>query len=183
MLLNVDQSLLVIIDVQEKLAPVVHQRDQLITRMRWLGEIAQELNVPTFVTEQYPKGLGYTVSELSGVFENARVFEKMHFSAVQVPEFMDAIQAMKPRKQVLLMGMETHVCILQSAVEFAQQGYSVFIVEDAVGSRRDSDKQAALRRLRQLGIQIITTEMAAYEWLHRSGTDQFRYITKNWIKG
>lgn len=182
MLLQVEQSTLVIIDVQEKLAPVVHQRDQLITRMRWLGEIAQELNVPTLVTEQYPKGLGYSVSELSGVIEQAQVIEKMHFSAMQEAEFADTLKQ-QGRRQIILMGIEAHVCILQTAMDLAQQGYSVYVVEDAVGSRRDSDKQAALSRLRQHGVIIITSEMAAYEWMHRSGTDQFRHITKNWIRG
>lgn len=182
MLLQLDQSAVVIIDVQEKLAPVIHQRDQVIARIRWLGEIANELNVPIVVTEQYPKGLGISVDDLSKVIENARVVEKMHFSAWQEPNFVEAIKEVD-RKQVLLIGMETHVCVLQTAIDMLAQGYNVVVVEDAVGSRRDSDKQAALRRLQQVGVTIITTEMAAYEWLHRSGTDTFRHITKNWIRG
>jgi len=182
MLLQDEQCALLIVDVQEKLAPVINQRDQLISRMRWLGEIAKELSIPTVVTEQYPKGLGYTVNELSGVIENATVIEKMHFSSVQEPQFMEALDALNA-KQVVLMGMEAHVCILQTAVDLQLRGLQVFVVDDAVGSRRDNDKQVALARLRTLGIQVITTEMAAYEWLHRSGTDQFRHITKNWIRG
>lgn len=181
-LLSIDSSAVVIVDVQEKLAPVINQRDQLIARMRWLGEIANELQVPLLVTEQYPKGLGYTVNELSGVIENARVVEKMHFSSLQSEPFVAALEELD-RKQIVLMGMEAHVCILQTAVDLAIQGYQVFVVDDAVGSRRDNDKQVALTRMRQLGIQVITSEMAAYEWLHRSGTDQFRHITKNWIRG
>lgn len=182
MLLQAEQSVLVIIDVQEKLAPVIHQRDQLIARIRWLGEIAQELGLPSVVTEQYPKGIGYTVNDLAGVIESARVVEKLHFSAMQEAEFVEELTEIG-RRQVVLMGMEAHVCVLQTAIEMAQQGYQVFIVEDAVGSRRDSDKQAALSRLKQLGITVITSEMAAWEWLHKSGTDQFRHITKNWIRG
>ncbi|MDN7125424.1 hydrolase [Pseudidiomarina terrestris] len=182
MLLNAADSLVVIVDVQEKLAPVIHQRDQLIARMRWLGEIANELDVPIVVTEQYSKGLGISVDDLSGVIENARVIEKLHFSAWQEPNFADVVQQQNKR-QVVLMGMEGHVCILQTASDLKEAGYDVFVVEDAVGSRRDSDKQSALARLRQLGVQIVTSEMVAYEWMHRSGTDTFRHITKNWIRG
>lgn len=182
MLLQLDQSAIVIIDVQEKLAPVIHQRDQIIARIRWLGEIANELSVPIVVSEQYPKGLGISVDDLAKVIENARVVEKMHFSAWQEPHFVDAINDIE-RKQILLVGMEAHVCVLQTAMDMAEQGFDVFVVEDAVGSRRDTDKQAALRRLQQAGVTIITSEMAAYEWLHRSGTDTFRHITKNWIRG
>ncbi|WP_417685975.1 hydrolase [Pseudidiomarina gelatinasegens] len=182
MLMQADQSVLVIVDAQEKLAPVIHQRDQLIVRMRWLGEIANELDVPVLVTEQYPKGLGLSVDALSGVIENAQVIEKMHFSAMQEPNFTSALSEQN-RSQVILMGMETHVCILQTALDLIADDYQVFVVEDAVGSRRDSDKQTALNRLRQEGVVIISSEMAAYEWLHRSGTDQFRHITKNWIRG
>ncbi|WP_411359752.1 hydrolase [Pseudidiomarina salilacus] len=182
MLLTAEQSLLVIIDVQEKLAPVINQRDQLIARMRWLGEIANELNVGVLVTEQYPKGLGISVDALSGVIENAQVVEKLHFSAWQEPNFVEAVEN-HDKRQIILMGMETHVCILQTAIDMAQAGYQVYVVEDAVGSRRDSDKQTALARLRQAGVNIISSEMAAYEWLYKSGTDEFRHITKNWIRG
>jgi hypothetical protein len=182
MLLDASDSLVVIVDVQEKLAPVIHQRDQLIGRMRWLGEIANELAVSVLVTEQYPKGLGISVDDLAAVIENSRVIEKMHFSAWQEPTFVDAVKETEKR-QIILMGMETHVCILQTAIDLKAAGYSVYVVEDAVGSRRETDKQAGLHRMRQHGIEVITSEMAAYEWLHRSGNDTFRHITKNWIRG
>jgi nicotinamidase-related amidase len=182
MLIQAQQSVLMIVDVQEKLAPVIHQRDKLIARVRWLGEIANELDIPILVTEQYPKGLGISVADLAGVIENSMVIEKMHFSAMQEPNFRSALKELQ-RQQVILMGMEAHVCILQTAIDLLHEGHDVFVVEDAVGSRRDSDKQTALARLRQAGVMVISTEMAAYEWLHRSGTDQFRHITKNWIRG
>ncbi len=182
MLINSKQSALVIVDVQERLVPVIHQRDKLIARIRWLGEIANELDIPVLVTEQYPKGLGISVDALAGVIENSRVIEKLHFSAMQEPNFCTALKELQ-RQQIILMGMEAHVCILQTALDLMSEGHDVFVVEDAVGSRRDSDKQTALARLRQNGVVVITTEMAAYEWLHRSGTDQFRHITKNWIRG
>lgn len=182
MLLRAEDTVVLIIDVQQKLAPVIHQSDKVVARVRWLGEIANELNVPILVTEQYPKGLGISVDELAGVIENAQVIEKMHFSAMQEPNFTSALADME-RNQVVLMGMETHVCILQTAIDLISTGKQVYVVEDAVSSRRDSDKQAALHRLRQAGAIIITSEMAAYEWLHRSGTDTFRHITKNWIRG
>lgn len=182
MLLDASDSLIVFVDVQEKLAPVIHQRDQLIGRMRWLGEIANELSLSILVTEQYPKGLGISVDDLSGVIENSTVIEKTHFSAWQEPAFVDAVKA-SGKRQIILLGMEAHVCILQTAIDMKTDGFSVYVAEDAVGSRRESDKQAGLQRMRQYGIEVITTEMAAYEWLHRSGNDTFRHITKNWIRG
>lgn len=181
MLLKAEHSLLLIIDVQGNLAQVIDQGSQAIARVKWLAEIATELAVPRLITEQYPQGLGHTVAELQIVAKAATVLEKSHFSAVQEPQFVAAL-AQYQRPQVVICGMETHVCVLQTAVELHQAGYQVFVVEDACGSRRASDKQAALRRLSNAGIEPVTSEMVAFEWLHNSATDNFKKISKNWLR-
>ena len=86
------------------------------------------------------------------------------------------------KKQVVVMGMETHVCVLQTAIEMKQEGYQVFLPSDCVGSRRPNDKDSAITRMRDNNVEIITSEMAAFEWLHKSGTDTFRHISRNWLK-
>ena len=181
MLLNATDSILLIVDAQEKLLPAIHQRDNVTSRMRWLAEIALQLDVPVLITEQYPKGLGYTVSALQEIIESARVVEKTHFSAMQEQSFRDVLNEYN-KKQVVVMGMETHVCVLQTAIEMKQAGYQVFLPSDCVGSRRANDKETAIERMRDSRIDVITSEMAAFEWLHQSGTDTFRHISRNWLK-
>ncbi|HAD48794.1 MAG: hydrolase [Idiomarinaceae bacterium] len=181
MLLSSKDSILLIVDAQEKLLPAIHQRDNVTSRMRWLAEIALQLDIPVLITEQYPKGLGYTVSALQEIIESARVVEKTHFSAMQEQSFRDVLSDYD-KKQVVIMGMETHVCVLQTAIEMKQEGYQVFLPSDCVGSRRPNDKDSAITRMRDNNVEIITSEMAAFEWLHKSGTDTFRHISRNWLK-
>lgn len=181
MLLSSQDSLLLIVDAQEKLLPAIHQRDNVTSRMRWLAEIALQLDIPVLITEQYPKGLGYTVSALQEIIESARVVEKTHFSAMQEQSFHDVLSEYN-KKQVVIMGMETHVCVLQTALDMRSEGYQVYLPSDCVGSRRPNDKDTAIERMRNNRVDIITSEMAAFEWLHKSGTDTFRHISRNWLK-
>ena len=181
MLLSAQDSILLIVDAQEKLLPAIHQRDNVTSRMRWLAEIALQLDIPVLITEQYPKGLGYTVSALQEIIESARVVEKTHFSAMQEQSFRDVLSEYN-KSQVVIMGMETHVCVLQTALDMKAEGYQVYLPYDCVGSRRPSDKETAIDRIRDNRADIITSEMAAFEWLHKSGTDTFRHISRNWLK-
>ncbi len=181
MLLSAKNSVLLIVDAQEKLLPAIHQRDNVTSRMRWLAEIALQLDIPILITEQYPKGLGYTVSSLQEIIESARVIEKTHFSALQEDSFRDVLREYN-KKQVVIMGMETHVCVLQTALDMKAEGYQVYLPSDCVGSRRPNDKDTAIARMRDNRVDIITSEMAAFEWLHKSGTDTFRHISRNWLK-
>ncbi len=181
MLLSAQDSLLLIVDAQERLLPAIHQRDVVTSRMRWLGEIAMQLDVPILITEQYPKGLGYTVSALQDIIEAGRVVEKTHFSALKEQTFRDVLSEYN-KKHIVIMGMETHVCVMQTAIDMQNAGYQVFLPSDTVGSRRPTDKECAIERMRNSGIEIITSEMAAFEWLEKSGTDTFRHISRNWLK-
>ncbi|MGM0481072.1 MAG: hydrolase [Pseudomonadota bacterium] len=181
MLLSAKDSLLLIVDTQEKLFPAIHQHDDILARVRWLAEVALQFSIPIVVTEQYPKGLGYSVAALNEVIQAAQVVEKTHFSAMKQPGFFSLLEDYQ-KKQVVVIGMEAHVCVLQTALDIKAQQYDVFLASDCVGSRRSSDKDAGVERMRNNGINIITSEMAAFEWLEKSATDTFRHISRNWLK-
>ncbi|MCL5050827.1 hydrolase [Aliidiomarina maris] len=180
-LIQRDQSVLCVVDVQQRLAPAIVNVAALIERHQWLLAIANQLLVPVVYTEQYPQGLGPTVNELNGLLASAQKLEKTHFSAYAEQHVREYFSQTK-RQQIVLTGTETHVCVLQTALDMQAQGFKVFVVEDAVGSRRESDKRLALQRLRDNGCQIVSSEMVAFEWLHRSATDEFKHISRNFLR-
>lgn len=181
MLLSAKESLLLIVDAQEKLLPVIHHYDQVSARIRWLAEVALQLEVPLLITEQYPKGLGYSLPNLKEVVEAAEVIEKTHFSAMKEEGFAGVLEQYGKR-QIVVIGMEAHVCVLQTALDIKAQGYDVFLATDCIGSRRPADKDAGIERMRDNGVNIITSEMAALEWVEKSATETFRHISRNWLK-
>lgn len=181
MLLTADQSLLLLIDLQKKLAPAIHNNAEVEQHCRWLVEVARELAVPILATEQYPQGLGVTLPSLLSLLKSEEILEKIHFSAAQEPHIQAAL-ADTGRRQIVLCGTETHVCVLQTALDLVAAGYQVFVVAEACGSRRDSDKQLALGRLQQAGAVIVSREMVAFEWLQQAGTAQFRHISRGWLR-
>ncbi|WP_136679951.1 hydrolase [Neptunomonas sp. XY-337] len=181
MLIQPDRSSLLIIDIQAKLAPAIHDADRLIKDCRWLVEIAQKLDIPTLATEQYPAGIGSTVPELAELISAEQMVEKIYFSSVADPDAGQVLEA-QCKEQVVVIGTESHVCVLQTAVQLNEQGKGVFIVADCVGSRSPADRQLALDRMRQLGIHVVSKEMVVFEWLQKAGTDQFREISKNYLR-
>lgn len=180
-LLAAENSLLLLIDLQSKLAPAIHHSAEVEQHCRWLVEMARELAVPVLATEQYPQGLGVTVPSLLSLLKSEEILEKIHFSAYQESHIQAAL-ADSGRRQIVLCGTEAHVCVLQTALDLAAAGYQVYVVAEACGSRRDSDKQLALGRLQQAGVVIVSREMVAFEWLQRAGTAQFRHISKGWLR-
>ena len=172
MLCAAAESTLVVIDIQERLAPAIHDGDRVIAGTGWLMDVAAQLDVPTFLTEQYPKGLGPTVAALRNRVDDAQIHQKMSFSWWREGGVADVLT----RNQVILAGTEAHVCVMQTALDLADGGYEVFVVDEAVGSRRPSDKQCGLERMRQAGLTIVTREMVAFEWLEKAGTDAFRAV-------
>jgi nicotinamidase-related amidase len=181
MLLAAEHSLLLLIDLQSKLAPAIENNTEVEQHCRWLLEVARELAVPVLATEQYPHGLGVTVPSLLGLLKSEEILEKIHFSAAR-EQHIQAALADSGRRQIVLCGTETHVCVLQTALDLSNSGYQVFVVAEACGSRRASDKQLALQRLQQAGITIVSREMVAFEWLQQAGTAQFRHISKGWLR-
>ena len=181
MLIHPDKSCLLVIDIQERMLPVIHNGEQVVDNCEWLIKIANRLEVPVLATEQYPRGLGRTLPRLSSLLPEENIMEKIHFSAMSDPEPNRRINAGQ-HNQVILVGMETHVCVLQTAIELKQQAREVYVVEDCVSSRTPEDKAAALARFRQCGIQVVTREMVAFEWLRRAGTDTFREISREYLR-
>ncbi len=174
-ILRRDQAMLLVVDVQEKLHAVMTHRERVTANLRRLIQGFQVLELPILVTEQYPRGLGPTVSELRELFEVWNPYEKLTFSCCLVPELCGAIQE-SGATQIVLTGIETHVCILQTGLDLIQRGYQVHVPADAVSSRKELDWQMALERLRKAGAVITVTESALFELLVRAGTTEFKQI-------
>ncbi len=153
------------------------ERDQVLHNGAILLQAAVLLHVPALVTEQYPKGLGRTEPGLAQYLpQSTPIFEKTCFSCSSAAGFMEAIQRSQ-RDQVILAGMETHVCVLQTALGLNAQGLQIFVVEDAVCSRRSENKTNALARLRQAGIIVTNTESVLFEWLRDASHEHFKTIS------
>jgi nicotinamidase-related amidase len=173
-------SALVVVDIQAKLAPAMppDARREVLATVQTLLTAADDLAVPVVATEQYPRGLGETVPEVSGHFpESTRVVSKDSFSCCGEGGFTEALAA-TGASQVVLAGMEAHVCVLQTAVELAEAGYTPFVVADGVCSRRPAHQANALHRLRALGVTVTNVESVLFEWLQRAGTDEFKRLAR-----
>lgn len=181
MLIDAQDSCLLVVDVQERLVPAIHDGERVVRNTAWLMQIARELAVPVLMSEQYPRGLGHTVTELRGLVPADEVMEKIHFSCAAAPECMPRIAA-TGRSQVVVAGIEAHVCVLQTALGLVAGGHQVYVVADAVSSRRAEDVELALARMRADGVRIVCREMVAFEWLHRAGTDPFRDVSRRFLR-
>ena len=176
MLLSAARSCLVVVDIQERLAPAVANPEGVIRRVGILMRAAQRLGVPILVSEQYPKGLGPSVPEVASLAPVGATVAKLHFSCAAEPEFAKRVEALD-RDLVVVAGMEAHVCVLQTALGLKEAGYCVAVVADAVTSRRELDRSMALERMRGEGVTIVTTEMVVFEWLHRAATPEFKELS------
>ncbi|MEM6944424.1 MAG: hydrolase [Pseudomonadota bacterium] len=177
MLLRAETSVLVVIDMQDRLVPAMQAPARTIRNTQTLLAAAGELAIPVLLTEQYPRGLGHTVPDVLKAAEGARaqIIEKTHFSSQSEPGFADAIAA-TGRAQAVITGMEAHICVLQTAVALMQEDYEVFVVTDATSSRTLESEKACLDRLQACGAGIVTTEMVVFEWLARAGTPAFKTL-------
>jgi len=175
-LLDRQSSRLVVIDVQEKLLPHIPVAESLVANCRKLIRGAAVLGVPAEATEQYPKGLGPTVTELGELLATAVLPEKLRFSGAGV--LAPGPAADNDRDQLVLCGIEAHVCVLQTALDLMALGYRVHVPADAVASRRKLDWQIALGRLADSGVVVTTTESVLFEWCEQAGTDEFREISR-----
>lgn len=182
MLMNRQDSLLLIIDVQERLAPAMDNPRQVISNGAKLIGVAKAMNVPFIITEQYPQGLGQTMVDIRQEAGNdATYYSKIHFSCAKEEKIMSAIKA-SGKKQIILAGTETHICLLQTAMDLQKQGYEVFVVSNACSSRDVSQNMMALQRLAHNGIDIVTSEMVIFEWLEKAGTDEFKQVVSQYVK-
>ena len=178
-LLSAANSLLVLVDIQAKLLAVMAEAEaQLMTANTGvLLHASGLLNIPVLLTEQYPKGLGATDAGIVRQLPAATpIFEKTGFSCCAAEGF-DAALASSGRKQVILTGLEAHVCVLQTALELSHNGYQVYVIEDAVCSRKAEHKSYALQRMQQQGITVINYESVLFEWLRDARHPDFRRIS------
>ena len=163
-LLSADASALLIVDVQEKLAPAIAGGAAAVERIRLALDAASALGVPVVASEQYPQGLGPTVPELAERLPDGARFAKTHFSCLREPGFAERWSALG-RRQALVCGMEAHVCVLQTALDLVSAGVETFVLADGIGSRRDGNRDLALRRLTTAGAIALPAESAVFEWL------------------
>jgi nicotinamidase-related amidase len=174
--LRPDDALLLLVDMQERLQPAIHDDARVRARALALARGCQMLGVPVLVTEQYPKGLGPTVPELREVVERAGgVLEKTSFSCVGDPSIRARVEA-SGRRHVLLAGVEAHVCVLQTALDLLDMGYAVHVVEDAVGSRAPQNRETGLARARRNGAEPADVEMTLFELMGDSRHPRFRDV-------
>ncbi len=175
MLIRAADSTLVVIDMQERLVPAMQAPADTLKNAGRLLAAAAACNVPAILTEQYPKGLGATMPELISAAGDAPVVPKIHFSCMEEDSFRHTLTPLN-RKQVVLAGMEAHICVVQTAMSLMEEDFDVFVVSDATTSRSRDSKAASITRLSTAGVGIVTTEMAIFEWLGRADTQAFKSL-------
>lgn len=176
-MLNSNKTLLIIIDVQGKLAEVMHAPNDLFGNINRLTGAAGSLDIPILITEQLPNKLGPTRAELSGSLAEVPVMAKSSFSCCGDEAFNKALDT-SGKRQILLCGIESHICVLQTALDLLERGFEVYVAADAVSSRSPDNKQLALERMRQHGAEIIATESALFEWLRDAAHPAFKEVRK-----
>jgi nicotinamidase-related amidase len=166
-----------VVDVQERLFPVIHGKEELLKKCLLLLEGLRTLQVPVLVTEQYPKGLGPTLQPLQQVVETFSPIEKLSFSCCGAPDFITALEQLS-HKKVIICGIEAHVCVLQTVVDLLGSGYVPVVVVDCIASRNPGDKSVALERMKMEGAMVATCESILFELASMAGTDQFKAISR-----
>ena len=174
-MLDIENSIVVIIDIQEKLVKAVEENSPLQSAIK-LAKSSNILNIPVIVTEQYPQGLGETVGELKNELAPETTFiEKNTFSAFQTPEFAEELKKTN-KKQVIICGIEAHICVYQTICDLIDKDYEVFVVKDASASRKEPEFNTALELIKQINGKVTCTEIVLFEWLKSSKHPNFKEI-------
>lgn len=181
MRLDCTTSLLLIVDLQTGLLPVIDGGEQAVEEAAWLAGLARTLDVPVWLTEQYPVGLGAVDSRLLAAAPEAHRWEKVHFDAQQEPPFAKALAELG-RKQVVICGSEAHICVLQTALGLLASDYRVYWLAEACASRRHDEARLARERVVAAGGVVISADMAAYEWLERCDDERFKSAHRAFLK-
>ena len=174
-ILNIEDSLILIIDIQEKLLNAAFNKEQLLKNAAILTKTGKILNIPTIATEQYPNGLGNTVNNLKNELSENNIFEKISFSALDNKEIDTKIKEFN-KKQIIIYGIETHICVNQTASTLIDRNYEVYIIQNACGSRTEENHNAGLARMKGNGAKIVTSEIAVFEWLKSAKHPNFKEI-------
>lgn len=170
-----ESSILLVIDVQEGMLKVMNRGKECIHRVNQLLRAARLLDIPVVATEQYPRGLGGTVDEVKRELDGAVFFHKEHFSACLEDGFLEKIRGYG-RPMVVIAGMETHVCVLQTALDLMKSGFRVHVAKNAVASRYEEDRETALDLMRDAGAVVSTVEIVIFQWARRANTEKFRKL-------
>jgi nicotinamidase-related amidase len=158
------RTLLLVVDVQERFVPAIHGMDRMERNLQGLLRLCRGLEIPVLFTEQYPQGLGRTLPSLTALCPSATPFEKTHFDACLEPGFMERFRQLH-RKQVLIAGIESHVCVQQTARALREHGYDLYAIADAISSRTPENRDIGLGLMRQSGVAITSTEAVLMEVL------------------
>lgn len=174
-MLDKNESLLLVIDVQERLVASL-DKDVVVKRVGSLAQAAKILGIPTVVTEQYPKGLGATVFAVkNNLADDAKVIEKTAFSAIREEGFLDTLKSYG-KKQIVLCGIETHVCVHQTCADLISEGFDVYVVKDACASRSKYEFKQGIERMQENGAKITCVEIVLFEWLKSAKNPHFKEI-------
>ncbi|MGD8549458.1 MAG: hydrolase [Desulfobacterales bacterium] len=176
-MLKIENTTLLIVDIQGNLAHSMHGKELLFKNVQKLIKGIQILGIPILWVEQNPRGLGLTIPEIADLLSDIQPISKMSFSSCRNDRFVQALNALN-RKQVLIAGIETHVCVYQTAAELVDIGYDVQVVTDAVSSRNMENKEIGLQRMRDSGVSLTSVETALFELLKVAEGEQFREILK-----
>jgi nicotinamidase-related amidase len=174
--LQPENSVLLVVDIQDRLLPAIHEADACVEAARRMIEAARVLNVPALCTEQYPLGLGRTCAIIRKAIADSPIIEKTRFSSC-VETLVSRLRDLD-RSSVIVVGIEAHVCVQQTVLDLLRLGFRPCVCADAVGSRRPLDRDMALERMRQAGAIVTTTESVIFELLGEAGTDAFRSVLK-----
>lgn len=175
--LEVEHCALLVIDIQQKLLPPIFQKERLVRNSQLLIRLAGILNMPVIITTQYSKGLGETVPEIASLLPETQGIDKLLFSCFGSDAFCSVLKRLPGnRNTVLLCGMESHICVMQTALGGLREGYLVHVASDAVGSRTEWNWRIGLERMRDAGAVISSTEMMIYELLRTSGSSAFKEL-------
>lgn len=180
MRINASQSILLVVDFQSRLLPAIHEGQTVLSQATWLVAVAQTLGVPVVATEHCSDRIGQMPSELRSRLPADCIVEKTHFSAVTEGALLRTAESARP--QWIVVGAEAHVCVQQTVLDLLILGRKVFIVDEAVGSRRPRDKELALLRMQQNGAEIVSREMVAFEWLENTDNPLFRDVLRRFIR-
>lgn len=176
-ILNKEDVVLLIIDIQERLVPAMKEKDTVVKNCQHLIELAKLYAIPVVVTEQYPKGLGKTVPELQSSLAEYKPIEKTSFGCCGEPVFMTELKKIG-RKKVIVTGMETHVCVLQTVMGLLKDGFVPHLVRDAVCSRNEENRDAGIEFMRDAGAVVTCTETVLFQLLKAAGSDEFKKISQ-----
>jgi len=176
-IIDKEDTVLLIVDIQDKLAAVMKERDKVVRNNLHLVELAKMIHLPVMVTEQYPRGLGTTVPEIREALPFYRPVEKMTFDCCGQPAFLEELKGHKKRS-VILTGMETHICVLQTCVGLLRGGINVHVVQDAICSRTKENWKIGMEFMREAGAVVTCTETVLFQLLKVAGTEEFKAISK-----